>query len=97
MSNIHKVPLVAEMSNYDIVDHYFTHAVERMEMRRDIAAVLRSSYREVQVQIPVELSDGRIHCSPATACSTTTRAGPRRAASATTPRSTSTRCARWPR
>lgn len=61
VSNIHKVPLRAEMSNYDIVDHYFTQAVERMDMRRDIAAVLRSSYREVQVQIPVELSDGRIH------------------------------------
>ena len=30
-------------------------------MPDDIAAVLRSSYREVQVQIPVKQSDGRIH------------------------------------
>src|SRR4051794_26362415 len=61
VSNIQKIPLRAEISNYDIVDHYFTKAVERMDMRRDIAAVLRSSYREVQVQIPVKLSDDRIH------------------------------------
>jgi glutamate dehydrogenase (NAD(P)+) len=30
-------------------------------VRDDVAAVLRSSYREVQVQIPVKLSDGKIH------------------------------------
>jgi glutamate dehydrogenase (NAD(P)+) len=30
-------------------------------LRDDIAAVLRSSYREVQVQIPVKLTDGQIH------------------------------------
>ena len=40
---------------------------------------------------------GRPTSSPATACSTTARAGRTRAASATTRRSTSTRCARWPR
>ena len=61
VSNLHKIPLRAEMSNYDIVDHYFTGAVERLELRRDVAAVLRASYREVQVQVPVTLSDGRIH------------------------------------
>ena len=41
--------------------HYFGLAAERLELRDDIAAVLRSSYREVQVQIPVKLSDGKIH------------------------------------
>ena len=61
VSNLHKIPLRAEVSNYDIVDHYFTGAVERLELRRDVAAVLRASYREVQVQVPVTLSDGRIH------------------------------------
>jgi glutamate dehydrogenase (NAD(P)+) len=51
----------AEVSNYEIVSHYFGKAAERLELRDDIAAVLRSSYREVQVQIPVKLSDGKIH------------------------------------
>jgi glutamate dehydrogenase (NAD(P)+) len=51
----------AEVSNWDIVNHYFDLAAERLELRDDIAAVIRSSYREVQVQVPVTLSDGRIH------------------------------------
>jgi glutamate dehydrogenase (NAD(P)+) len=51
----------AEVSNWDIVNHYFDIAAERLELRDDVAAVLRSSYREVQVQVPVSLSDGRIH------------------------------------
>ena len=32
-----------------------------MELRDDLRAVMRSSYREVQVQIPVTLADGEIH------------------------------------
>ena len=32
-----------------------------MQLRDDIRAVVRSSYREVQVQVPVMLGDGRIH------------------------------------
>jgi glutamate dehydrogenase (NAD(P)+) len=51
----------AEVSNWDIVNHYFDIAAERLELRDDVAAVIRSSYREVQVQVPVPLSDGRIH------------------------------------
>jgi glutamate dehydrogenase (NAD(P)+) len=51
----------AELSNYEIVNHYFGLGAERLGLREDIAAVLRSSYREVQVQIPVKLSDGKIH------------------------------------
>jgi glutamate dehydrogenase (NAD(P)+) len=51
----------AELSNYQVVEQYFRRAAERLELREDVAAVLRSSYREVQVQIPVKLSDGKIH------------------------------------
>jgi glutamate dehydrogenase (NAD(P)+) len=51
----------AEVSNYEIVDHWFTRAAERLGLRDDIAAVLRSAYREVRVQVPVKLRDGRIH------------------------------------
>ena len=54
-------PQRAEVSNYEIVAHWFGEAAERLELPDDIAAVLRSSYREVQVQVPVKLQDGKIH------------------------------------
>jgi glutamate dehydrogenase (NAD(P)+) len=60
-ANLLKPAPRAEVSNYEIVGHYFRLAAERLGLRDDIAAVLRSSYREVQVQIPVRLSDGKIH------------------------------------
>jgi glutamate dehydrogenase (NAD(P)+) len=51
----------AELSNYETVNHWFDLAADRMDLPDDVRAVLRSSYREVQVQIPVRLSDGRTH------------------------------------
>jgi glutamate dehydrogenase (NAD(P)+) len=54
-------PSRAEVSNYEIVEHWFHDAAERLELPDDIAAVLRSSYREVQVQVPVRLGDGKVH------------------------------------
>jgi glutamate dehydrogenase (NAD(P)+) len=54
-------PSRAEVSNYEIVEHWFKVAAERLELPDDVAAVFRSSYREVQVQVPVRLSDDRIH------------------------------------
>jgi glutamate dehydrogenase (NAD(P)+) len=51
----------AEVSNWEIVNYYFDIAKERIGLRDDVAAVLRSSYREVQVQIPVTLGDGHTH------------------------------------
>jgi glutamate dehydrogenase (NAD(P)+) len=54
-------PRRAEISNYEIVEHWFKDAAERLELPDDIAAVLRSSYREVQVQVPVRLGDGKLH------------------------------------
>jgi glutamate dehydrogenase (NAD(P)+) len=54
-------PQRAEVSNFEIVNHYFTLAADRLEIAEDIRAVLSSSYREVQVQIPASLNDGKIH------------------------------------
>ncbi len=51
----------AEVSNLDIVRHYFDRAVERLELADDIRTVFWTPYREVTVQIPVKLSDGKIH------------------------------------
>jgi len=51
----------AEISNLDIVRHYFDGACERLELRDDLRPVFWSPYREVSVQIPVKLADGKIH------------------------------------
>ncbi len=59
--NKEQAPMQAEISNYEIVTHYFDLAAERLKLRDDVAAVLRSSYREVQVQIPITVNDGTIH------------------------------------
>jgi len=54
-------PRRAEISNYEIVEHWFGVAAERLGLPDDVAAVLRSSYREVQVQVPAKLGDGKLH------------------------------------
>jgi glutamate dehydrogenase (NAD(P)+) len=54
-------PKRAEISNYEIVEHWFNVAAERLELPDDVAAVFRSSYREVQVQVPVRLEDRKVH------------------------------------
>jgi len=51
----------AEVSNLDIVRHYFDRAAERLGLADDLRAVFWAPYREVTVQIPVKLTDGKIH------------------------------------
>jgi glutamate dehydrogenase (NAD(P)+) len=51
----------AEVSNLDIVRYNFDRAVERLELADDIRTVFWEPYREVTVQIPVKLSDGKVH------------------------------------
>jgi glutamate dehydrogenase (NAD(P)+) len=51
----------AEISNLDIVRHYFDKAAERLGLPEDIQVVFWTPYREVTVQIPVKLSDGKVH------------------------------------
>ena len=52
-ANKEEAPQRAEVSNFEIVNHWFTLAADRLEIAEDVRAVLSSSYREVQVQIPV--------------------------------------------
>jgi glutamate dehydrogenase (NAD(P)+) len=54
-------PKRAEVSNFEIVSHYFNLGAERLGLEDDVRAVLGSNYREVQVQVPIRQSDGRIH------------------------------------
>src|SRR5215210_8236806 len=51
----------AELSSYETVNHWFDLAADRMGLKEDLRAVLRSSYREVQVQVPIRLADGQTH------------------------------------
>jgi glutamate dehydrogenase (NAD(P)+) len=50
----------AEVSNYEIVNHWFDVAAERLGLADDLGAVMRTSYREVQVQLPLKRADGGI-------------------------------------
>jgi glutamate dehydrogenase (NAD(P)+) len=50
-----------EVSTLEIVRHYFDRAVAHLEIPDDVAAVFWEPYREVTVQIPVRLSDDKIH------------------------------------
>ena len=51
----------AEVSNLDIVRHYFDYAADHMGLAEDLRVVFWTPYREVTVQIPVKLSDGKTH------------------------------------
>jgi glutamate dehydrogenase (NAD(P)+) len=51
----------AEISNYEIVQHHFHRAAERLDLSDAVAEVLGTSYREISVQVPVKLSDGNTH------------------------------------
>src|SRR3954447_15373935 len=53
-------PDIAEVSNWEIVEHYFDTTADRLGISDEVAAVLKSSYREVQVQIPLVRDDGRL-------------------------------------
>ena len=49
------------ISELDIVKHYFDTVCARIGLSDDVREVLRTCYRETRVQIPVRLSDGKIH------------------------------------
>jgi glutamate dehydrogenase (NAD(P)+) len=50
-----------DVSSYETVNHWFDLAAENLGIPDDLRAVLRTSYREVQVQIPIKLADGKVH------------------------------------
>jgi glutamate dehydrogenase (NAD(P)+) len=51
----------AEVSNLEIVHHYFEIAADKLGLGDDVRTVFWTPYREVTVQIPVRLSDGKVH------------------------------------
>jgi glutamate dehydrogenase (NAD(P)+) len=56
-----QAPVRRALSEYEIVNHYFDLACERIGLPDDVREVFRTPYREVTVQVPVRLSDGKIH------------------------------------
>ncbi|MDO8186480.1 Glu/Leu/Phe/Val dehydrogenase dimerization domain-containing protein [Conexibacter sp. JD483] len=51
----------ATPSSFELVRHYFHAAADRLELGDDLRELLLSSYREVQVSLPLKLADGRLH------------------------------------
>ena len=51
----------AEISNLDIVRHYFNRACDHLGLSDDLRVVFWAPYREVTVQIPIRLPDGKVH------------------------------------
>ena len=51
----------AEVSNLEIVRHYFEIAADKLDLPEDLRVVFWTPYREVTVQIPVKLADGKTH------------------------------------
>ena len=51
----------AEVSNLEIVRHYFEIAADKLDLPEDLRVVFWTPYREVTVQIPVKLTDGKTH------------------------------------
>jgi glutamate dehydrogenase (NAD(P)+) len=51
----------AEVSNLEIVRHYFDVAADKLGIPDDVRVVFWTPYREVTVQIPVRLTDGKVH------------------------------------
>jgi glutamate dehydrogenase (NAD(P)+) len=51
----------AEISNLEIVRHYFEIACEHLGLADDLRVVFWTPYREITVQIPVKLADGKVH------------------------------------
>ncbi len=54
-------PSPARVSDLEIVKHHFDLACDRIGVPDDVRDVLRTSYRETVVQIPVRFADGKIH------------------------------------
>src|SRR5438067_9740785 len=60
-ANLSKQQSRAEVSNYEIVTHHFDDAVDRLGIADDLAAGMKTSYREVQRQVPIRLGDEKVH------------------------------------
>ena len=49
-----------EMSPFEAVSHFFDRAAEEIKLKDELRPVLRGSYRELSVQVPVRLDNGEL-------------------------------------
>jgi glutamate dehydrogenase (NAD(P)+) len=54
------VKLSDKMSPHESVTYFFENAAEHLGLEEEMREVLRGSYREMQVQVPVRMDDGRL-------------------------------------
>jgi glutamate dehydrogenase (NAD(P)+) len=54
------VKLSDKMSPHESVTYFFEQAADRIDLDEEMRDVLRGSYREVRVQVPVRMDDGRL-------------------------------------
>jgi len=87
-------PGPAELSSFDAVSHYFDAAADRLGVAEDLRAVIRTAYREVQVQVPVRLRDAGIHVFSGYRVQHNRARGPFKGGIRYTSASTWTRCVR---
>ncbi len=51
---------VPEMSPFEAVSHFFDLAAEHVDLSEEMRHVLRGTYRELRVQVPIRMDDGRL-------------------------------------
>ena len=54
------VKLSDRMSPHESVTYFFEQAAERIDLEEEMRDVLRGSYREMQVQVPVRMDEGQL-------------------------------------
>jgi glutamate dehydrogenase (NAD(P)+) len=54
------VQLRDDMNPFEAATYFFNQAAEALQMEDEMRAVLSSSYRELAVQIPIKMDDGRL-------------------------------------
>jgi glutamate dehydrogenase (NAD(P)+) len=52
--------LQQEMNPFEAVNHFFDLAADHVDLADEMREILRSSYRELTVQVPVRMDDGRL-------------------------------------
>ena len=86
-----------ELSIFDEVNLFFDDSADRLDLNDGLREMLKRSWRELLVQVPVRMDDGQAGCSTAPECSTTRLVAPTKAGSATIRKLTSKKCGPWAR
>jgi glutamate dehydrogenase/leucine dehydrogenase len=86
-----------ELNPLENAERQFEEAAARLNLPAGIQEMLKRPRRCTIVSLPVNMDDGTLRCSPATASSTRSCAGPAKGGIRYHPDVTSTRSRRWRR